>query len=80
MTYLTRVISRGRIETDNEDNKEYWTITPGGNLPWFIRAVKDPKAIFKKEKHAESSRSSSVSRRSLFVPESNNVVEPTKTG
>jgi len=53
LTYLTRIISGGRIVTEDEDHKEYWTIKPDGNLPWFIRAVKDPKGFMNSEKDAE---------------------------
>jgi len=31
--------------TDDEDAKEYWTAKPHGNIPWFIRAVKNPKGF-----------------------------------
>jgi AGZA family xanthine/uracil permease-like MFS transporter len=53
LTYLTRVISRGRFITEDEDHKEYWTIMPDGNLPWFIRAAKDPKGFMRNSKDNE---------------------------
>jgi hypothetical protein len=46
MTYLTRIISRGRIIPEDEDHREYWTYKPSGTLPWFIRAVQDPHHFF----------------------------------
>ena len=49
LTYLTRIISGGRILTVDEDSKEYWTALPEGNLPWFVRAVKNPKEFFNNE-------------------------------
>jgi AGZA family xanthine/uracil permease-like MFS transporter len=38
MIYLTKLISRGRIVPDDEDQREYWTIKPFGKLPWFLKA------------------------------------------
>ena len=38
--WITRKVSRGRIEPPDYDNKEYWTPKPtGGSAPWFIRAA-----------------------------------------
>ncbi|CAA9958525.1 Xanthine/uracil/vitamin C permease [Pyrenophora teres f. maculata] len=38
MIYLTKVISGGHIVPEDENNREYWTITPRGRLPWFVTA------------------------------------------
>jgi AGZA family xanthine/uracil permease-like MFS transporter len=47
MIWATRLISMGHIIPDDEDQKEYWTWKPAGTLPWFIRAFKDPKSVFR---------------------------------
>jgi adenine/guanine/hypoxanthine permease len=40
LLYLTKVISRGRIQPPDADLQEYWTWKPkGGHAPWFIRAA-----------------------------------------
>lgn len=49
LTYLTRVLSRGRILTEDEDNKEYWTYKLAGPLPWFIRAIRNSEAMFSQD-------------------------------
>jgi AGZA family xanthine/uracil permease-like MFS transporter len=46
MIYLTKIISRGYIVPEDADQREYWTYKPGGQLPWFVRLVQDPKGIF----------------------------------
>lgn len=38
LIYITRVLSRGWIVPDDEDNREYWTAKPQGKLPWFFTA------------------------------------------
>ncbi|KAF2794902.1 hypothetical protein K505DRAFT_241169 [Melanomma pulvis-pyrius CBS 109.77] len=38
MIYITKVITRGYVVPDDEDQREYWTIKPHGKLPWFITA------------------------------------------
>lgn len=38
LVYITKVISRGRIIPEDEDQREYWTIKPHGKLPWFVNA------------------------------------------
>ncbi|KAF2740013.1 purine transporter [Polyplosphaeria fusca] len=38
MIYVTKVVSRGYLVPEDEDNREYWTIIPHGKLPWFITA------------------------------------------
>jgi adenine/guanine/hypoxanthine permease len=40
MIYVTKVVSRGRIQPPDADAAEYWTYKPGGgHLPWFVRAA-----------------------------------------
>lgn len=39
--------------TDDEDYKEYWTIAPDGNLPWFIRAAKNPRGFMQNSGQVE---------------------------
>jgi AGZA family xanthine/uracil permease-like MFS transporter len=46
LTYLTRLISFGRIIPADEDHREYWTWMPAGTLPWFIRVCQDPHSVF----------------------------------
>jgi len=46
MIYLTSKISGGRLVSDNEDAREYWTITPHGQAPYFIRAIRNPRDFF----------------------------------
>jgi hypothetical protein len=44
--YVTKKLSGGKIVTEDEDLKEYWTYKIAGPLPWFIRAAKNPKQVF----------------------------------
>ena len=38
MIFITRKLSRGKIQPPDADNAEYWTINPaGGTPPWFVR-------------------------------------------
>jgi AGZA family xanthine/uracil permease-like MFS transporter len=69
MTYLTRIISRGRIIPEDEDHREYWTYKPSGTLPWFIRAVQDPHHFFSRPEIREgnSTAQSPDSTQSSFV-------------
>ena len=53
MIYVTKVVSRGHIVPEDEDNREYWTYKPGGQLPWFIRAAKAPKDFFRPQEPRE---------------------------
>jgi AGZA family xanthine/uracil permease-like MFS transporter len=46
MIWITRIVSMGYIIPDDEEYKEYWTWKPSGTLPWFIRAIQDPKSVF----------------------------------
>jgi AGZA family xanthine/uracil permease-like MFS transporter len=40
LLYLTKVLSRGRIQPPDADLQDYWTWKPqGGHAPWFIRAA-----------------------------------------
>ncbi|KAG4421523.1 hypothetical protein IFR04_005362 [Cadophora malorum] len=40
LIYITKVISRGRIQPPDADAAEYWTYKPDStNPPWFIRAA-----------------------------------------
>ena len=40
LIYLTKIITRGRIQPPDADNAEYWTYKPAGSIPpWFIRAA-----------------------------------------
>jgi adenine/guanine/hypoxanthine permease len=49
MTYITTIVTRGRLIPEDEDHREYWTWKPAGTLPWFIRAVQDPHNFFHTE-------------------------------
>jgi AGZA family xanthine/uracil permease-like MFS transporter len=49
MTYITGIITRGRLIPEDEDHREYWTWKPAGTLPWFIRAAQDPHNFFHTE-------------------------------
>ena len=40
MTYLTKLVSRGRIVPADEDEREYWTWKPRGQVPWFMRLAR----------------------------------------
>lgn len=46
MIYITRLVTAGHILPADEEHKEYWTWKPAGTLPWFIRAIRDPKTLF----------------------------------
>lgn len=35
--WLTTKLSRGRLITTDEDEKEYWTPKMAGPAPWFVR-------------------------------------------
>lgn len=39
LVYLTKLITRGYIVPEDEDQREYWTIIPHGRLPWFVTAT-----------------------------------------
>jgi AGZA family xanthine/uracil permease-like MFS transporter len=39
MIYITKVITRGKVQPPDADLAEYWTYKPGGNPPWFIKAA-----------------------------------------
>jgi AGZA family xanthine/uracil permease-like MFS transporter len=39
LIYITKLVSRGKIQPPDADLKEYWTYKPGGQLPWFIRTA-----------------------------------------
>ncbi|PSN73002.1 hypothetical protein BS50DRAFT_176312 [Corynespora cassiicola Philippines] len=38
MIWVTRLVTRGYVVPDDEDQREYWTIKPHGRLPWFVTA------------------------------------------
>jgi AGZA family xanthine/uracil permease-like MFS transporter len=41
LIYITKVVSRGKIQPPDADSAEYWTYKPdGGHMPWFIRAAR----------------------------------------
>jgi adenine/guanine/hypoxanthine permease len=64
MIYLTKVVTRGYIVPDDEDNREYWTLKPAGAQPWFIRAAQDPAGLFRsgsKDTHSINDSSSQIS-------------------
>jgi hypothetical protein len=71
MLYLTKLVTRGYIVPEEEEHKEYWTIKPGGHLPWFIRLAKGQSNIFRPESEAGSFRKSD----SASVTEVNHTVE-----
>jgi AGZA family xanthine/uracil permease-like MFS transporter len=39
MIYITKLVTRGKIQPPDADLAEYWTYKPGGNPPWFIKAA-----------------------------------------
>ncbi|KAI9708046.1 MAG: hypothetical protein M1820_004250 [Bogoriella megaspora] len=49
LIYLTKVISRGYIVPEDEDHKDYWSYKLGGNPPWFVRLIKDPSTVARRE-------------------------------
>ncbi|KAF2276066.1 uncharacterized protein EI97DRAFT_467315 [Westerdykella ornata] len=36
--WVTKIVTRGYLVPDDEDNREYWSIKPHAKLPWFITA------------------------------------------
>ena len=54
LLYITRVVSRGTIEAEGEELREYWSYKPTGPAPWFIRMVQDPRNVFHSEKEYDS--------------------------
>lgn len=38
LVYITKIVSGGYIVPEDEDHREYWTITPHGRRPWFVGA------------------------------------------
>jgi adenine/guanine/hypoxanthine permease len=54
LLYLTKVISRGRIQPPDADLQEYWTWKPqGGHAPWFIRAAAQGGKFWTQPDHDE---------------------------
>lgn len=39
LIYITKVVTRGKIQPPDADLAEYWTYKPGGNQPWFIKVT-----------------------------------------
>jgi hypothetical protein len=61
MLYATRIVSRGAIEAEGEEFREYWSYKPTGAAPWFIRMVQDPRNVFnEKEYDSHASKDSIV--------------------
>ena len=54
MIYITTKVSGGRLLPENDEEREYWTYKMGGQLPWFLRIIQDPKAVFRAESPVES--------------------------
>ncbi len=50
LLYITRIVSRGTIEAEGEEFREYWSYKPTGPAPWFIRIAQDPRNVFQNEK------------------------------
>jgi adenine/guanine/hypoxanthine permease len=66
--YLLSLASRGRIEPEDYDNREYWTIRPNGKLPWFFTAARAlTNKLQGKEVSIDGGRKSSSSSRNDFV-------------
>jgi AGZA family xanthine/uracil permease-like MFS transporter len=40
MIYITKLVTRGKIQPPDADLAEYWTYKPGGNPPWFVKVAK----------------------------------------
>ncbi|KAF2762908.1 purine transporter [Pseudovirgaria hyperparasitica] len=55
-TYLLSLLSRGRIEPDDYDLKEYWSwrSESRGARPWFVRAVRGDKKFWREDGGATS--------------------------
>lgn len=64
LLYLTKLLTRGHVVPADEDYREYWTVKPGGTIPWFMRMFADPRGFFKSEQDDESKRSASDSKES----------------
>jgi adenine/guanine/hypoxanthine permease len=54
LIFATKKLSGGRLVPSDEDHKDYWTYKPGGNPPWFIRLIKDPQTVVRREPREES--------------------------
>ncbi|KAH7130648.1 permease family-domain-containing protein [Dendryphion nanum] len=66
LIYMTKILSRGLIVPDDEDNREYWTAKPQGKLPWFITASQAVASRFgyeRNSKHENASIRSSSSQK-----------------
>ncbi|KAL3418570.1 MFS AGZA family xanthine/uracil permease [Phlyctema vagabunda] len=53
LIYLTKLASGGRWLPPDFDNAEYWTFSPKGRLPWFMRAARNGGKFWEHEKPTE---------------------------
>ncbi|KAF3043123.1 hypothetical protein E8E12_001857 [Didymella heteroderae] len=55
MTYLTELVSGGRLVPDDADAREYWSLKPRGRDPWFFRAGQDIADRFSHNRNGDGS-------------------------
>jgi AGZA family xanthine/uracil permease-like MFS transporter len=60
LLYVTRIVSRGTIEAEGEEFKEYWSYKPTGPAPWFIRMVQDPRNVFHEKEYGSRASKDSI--------------------
>lgn len=66
LLYVTKLVSRGRIQPPDADLQEYWTWKPqGGHAPWFIRAAAQGGKFWGQEGEKDTLKADTVSAGSL---------------
>lgn len=81
MIYITRIISRDRIQPPDADSAEYWTFKPrGGDMPWFVRAAHGK--LWKTGKYEEDDSKLNVAENGAHNSEKDsvNVIVRSETG
>lgn len=66
MIWITRIVTMGHVLPADEEYKDYYTLKPAGSLPWFIRAIQDPKSVFRGEDVDHNIREIATSEHSSF--------------
>lgn len=67
LLYVTKLISRGRIQPPDADLQEYWTWKPqGGHAPWFIRAAAQGGKFWGQQEEKDTNKTDVASVGSLI--------------
>jgi len=66
LLYLTKLVSRGRLQPPDADLQEYWTWKPqGGHAPWFIRAAAQGEKFWSQHDNTIADQGDAVSEGGL---------------